>query len=445
MGRSGPGYISPTVQREAIQRWADYRHVEIVAWHVDEDESGGTQKRPGLRTAMERIQAKETDGLACWRLNRFARNVKDAIADVETIHAAGAHLACVQEDIDPTGPFGRFILTILLAVATLERDNAVAGFEEAKRRAVARGAYVSRTPWGYERNEDGTLSPHPERSRIVAEAFRITAADSLNAALTYLRQVAPERRWNATKVRRLISQRSYLGETRNGDLVQVDTHEPIVSRAIWEAAQTTPKARAPSGDFPLSGLLRCGTCGAAMTGGRGGRRALRTYRCSTGSTRTPCERGANVTASIAEEYVQAQARSLLEGFWARVSDPEADTLALLERTIIEAEAELDAFAADLTMRRALADRYHAHLTSRVEAVEKARDAYREQARQAQTALTIQADQVVDDWQLLSVALRHMFDAIIVRPGRGIRIEDRLTFVPAGVDGLSGESEPERSQ
>jgi hypothetical protein len=36
MGRGGPGYISPNVQREAIQRWADYRDVEIVAWHVDQ-------------------------------------------------------------------------------------------------------------------------------------------------------------------------------------------------------------------------------------------------------------------------------------------------------------------------------------------------------------------------------------------------------------------------
>ncbi len=81
MGRGGPGYISPNVQREAIQRWADYRNVEIVAWHVDEDESGGTQARPGLRAAMARIEAGETDGLACWRLNRFARNVGAAIAD----------------------------------------------------------------------------------------------------------------------------------------------------------------------------------------------------------------------------------------------------------------------------------------------------------------------------------------------------------------------------
>ena len=40
LGREGPGYISPDVQREAIERWAAYKDVEVDEWHVDEDWSG---------------------------------------------------------------------------------------------------------------------------------------------------------------------------------------------------------------------------------------------------------------------------------------------------------------------------------------------------------------------------------------------------------------------
>src|SRR5262249_12494644 len=98
-GREGPGYISPSVQRDAIQKWADYRGVEIVRWHQDEDESGGTQERPGLREAIARVESKDTDGIACAKLNRFARNVSAAIEDVKRIQAAGGSLAFVQEDI----------------------------------------------------------------------------------------------------------------------------------------------------------------------------------------------------------------------------------------------------------------------------------------------------------------------------------------------------------
>ena len=82
-GREGPSYMSPSIQREAIEAWANYRSVEIVAWHEDEDESGGTQQRPGLREAIRRIEAGETEGLACYRLNRFARNVGEATTDLD--------------------------------------------------------------------------------------------------------------------------------------------------------------------------------------------------------------------------------------------------------------------------------------------------------------------------------------------------------------------------
>jgi DNA invertase Pin-like site-specific DNA recombinase len=57
-------------------------------------------------------------------------------------------LAFVEEDIDPTGPFGSFILTVLLAVATLERDNMVAGWTTTKARATERGAKIGPTPFG---------------------------------------------------------------------------------------------------------------------------------------------------------------------------------------------------------------------------------------------------------------------------------------------------------
>ncbi|HEY5343505.1 MAG TPA: recombinase family protein, partial [Solirubrobacteraceae bacterium] len=155
MGREGPGYISPEVQREAIQRWADYRGVTIPVWETDEDESGGTQARPGLQRILERIDRGETDGIVCWRLNRFARNVAGAIGDVQRIQTSGGHIAFVEEDVDPTGPFGSFILTVLLAVATLERDNIVSGWKTAKARAMERGAKIGPTPLGYVRQPDG--------------------------------------------------------------------------------------------------------------------------------------------------------------------------------------------------------------------------------------------------------------------------------------------------
>jgi site-specific DNA recombinase len=436
MGRKGPGYISPSVQKEAIARWAEYRGVEIAAWHVDEDESGGTQDRPGLRTAIERIESGETEGIACWRLNRFARNVAGAIEDVKRIQGLGGHLAFVEEDIDPTGPFGSFILTVLLAVATLERDNMVAGWQTAKRRAIERGAKISPTPYGYERQEDGTLSLHPEQSEHVAEAYRIAAAQDVSAACGYLSEHAPERTWTTATVRRMLASRTYLGESRNGSTVNAEAHDPIVSRSQWEAAQREPRRRRAAAAFPLSGLARCATCGGALVGSRGGP-MIRTYRCAATQSRYKgerCPRPAFVNAESLEEYVREQLRSLLSQLDVEIGEETSEEARALEQTVLDAESELDAFAADITLRRALGDRYHEHLEARVQALERAKSAHREFAREVQVREQINAADLLnsDDPLILPELLRGILAAVDVEPGRG-KLPDRVVLVPVGDD------------
>lgn len=128
-GREGASYISPDHQREHIESWAKFQDVEIAHWEIDEDQSGGTQDRPGFRRIMARIQAHEIDGIVCWKLHRFARNVAGAICDVEAIQNVGAHLACVDDQIDPTGPFGNFVLTVMLAIGGGEVQTEVVGNE----------------------------------------------------------------------------------------------------------------------------------------------------------------------------------------------------------------------------------------------------------------------------------------------------------------------------
>jgi site-specific DNA recombinase len=431
-GRSGPAYVSPSVQKDAIQRWADFRGVEIAAWHVDEDESGGTQNRPGLLEAMRRIEAGETDGLACWRLNRFARNVSGAIEDVKRIQAAGGQLALVEEQIDPTGPFGQFLLTVLLAVATLERDNAVANFEESKRRAMQRGAYVSRTPYGYERQDDGTLTPHPEQAQHVQEAFRLAATRGLQPARDYLTEHALERVWTLTTVRRLLSKRSYLGEMRIGDAVS-NTVPALVSRAVWEAAQHGKQRRSKPAVFPLSGVAVCGTCGNPLVGGRGGRDNLRTYRCSASLGLfhgEKCKAPTIVTAHLLEGYVRQQLVELAGALTAHVGDTDPVALSLAEHAVIEAEAELDAFAADLTLRRALGARYHDHLESRLDALSDAQRRYRELAQQSHRVHVIPAAEVIESAtpQELAELVRRGFEKVTVAKGRG-RLEGRVRLIP----------------
>lgn len=328
------------------------------------------------------------------------------------------------------------VYTILLAVSEAFLENVKAGWREAKSRAVERGAVISRTPFGYTRSGNGTLHPDDEIGPIVTKAFELAARRGFADTLAYLAQAAPERRWTTTKVRRLLSNRVYLGETRHGAQVKRCTHEALTTRTVWEAAQSLPAPRASRDDFPLSGVLRC-TCGAPMVGGRGGK-GQRTYRCAAslkGWTGTPCPTGCVVTAERVETYALEVAQDLLAGITATIVDaraqsPDLDALELAER---EARAELEAFASDLTMRRALGDTYHAHLLEREAAVTGASEAYREACKIAEgERVMYTADDLTDDPATMAAFLGGLYE-IRVRPGRGLKIDDRVRFVPLDAD------------
>jgi len=441
LGREGAAYISPTVQREAIQRWADYRQITVAEWHTDEDESGGTQNRPGLKAALHRVETGETGGLACWRLNRFARNVSEALRDVQRIRQAGGVLACVEEDIDPTGPFGEFILTVLLAVGALELNNVKASWETAKTRAVGRGAKISRTPYGYQRQDDGTLQPDPAQAPIVAEAFHRARDHGLHATIDYLTETVPQRTWTTTTVRRLLGLRAYLGEQSYGDLHNPAGHPPLIDRLTFELAQPgeTVKRRG-RGRYPLSGLARCGSCGHHMVGGRGGPN-IRMYRCGaavSGYRGVMCTMPALITADSLEEHVTGRLARAFAGTTFEGGGDEGGDLAPVQRAVDEAEAELAVFASDTHARRLLGEQgWTVALEARAAARDRARTELREEVERLRPAARVVPD--VEDWAGLDAdslghVLRGAFSAVVVRRGRG-PVGERVTI-------LSHDAEPE---
>jgi DNA invertase Pin-like site-specific DNA recombinase len=157
-GREGESFISPDVQREQIEAWAKLRGVEVADWHKDLDKSGGKLRRPGLDTLLERIEAGDTCGVIVAKLDRLSRlGVADALKLVERITGAGGTIAAIDLGIDPTTPFGEFGMTIMLALARMERRRISDSWAVAQTRALERGAVISPTPFGYTREPDGRL------------------------------------------------------------------------------------------------------------------------------------------------------------------------------------------------------------------------------------------------------------------------------------------------
>lgn len=325
-------YITEAVQREKIEAWARLRDVRIIWAPTDRDQSGSRLDRPGFEWAMTKIAAGEADGIVVAAIDRLSRaDVADALMIVRQImDDHKGTVAAVDLGIDPTTEVGEMLLTVLLALARMQWRRYQAAWETAKTRAIQRGAHVGPTPLGYVRGEDARLVPDPKTAPVVQDGFRIAAAKGLHAATEHFRSSRAtrsfrhprrgngthERYWDAQAVKRIVANRVYLGEIRYGKAPpNTEAHEPLVdlatwTKANWRLAEGSVRVSAPA-SYPLSGVVRCASCGDPMSGNRLGSGQL-AYRCRRNhhqhtrrGDQPACEAPAIALARPLEEYVQA--------------------------------------------------------------------------------------------------------------------------------------------
>lgn len=83
--------------------------------------SGISRKRPGLDALLDAVQSG--DEVLIWKLDRLGRSARDLLDIAERLKAQGVTIRSIMDGIDTSGTLGGFILTILSAVAELEREN----------------------------------------------------------------------------------------------------------------------------------------------------------------------------------------------------------------------------------------------------------------------------------------------------------------------------------
>ena len=172
-GREGDGFISPEVQRQRIQGWADANGVGIVAWWEEIDASGAKRDRPMFQEALASCERGETGGIVVAKLDRFARSAVDALESIKRLNDAGARLVSVEDGFDGSTAMGRFAIGILTLIAELELERIRDSWSTAVTEAVGRGIHISaRVPTGYARNEERRLVPVEPAASAIREVFR---------------------------------------------------------------------------------------------------------------------------------------------------------------------------------------------------------------------------------------------------------------------------------
>jgi len=456
-GREGEGYISPAVQREAIEAYARELGGVIVAWHDDQDFSGGNTSRPGFQSMLARLLAGESDGIIVMKIDRFSRSTADGLAIVKEILDRDQVFAACHERIDPKTKEGRYMLRQFLSNAEYFLDQITESWDTAKARAIANGKHIGPTPVGYLKVEPvpskpthispvdaaasggstvpGMLVPRPVYGPAITELFvRAATGRYGDTALARWMTEAAAREggaaWNPSEVRRWLRGRVYLGEVKYGSLVNTDAHAALTTPKLWKRCQREPceQRRAPS-PFLLKGLIRCAACRYAMggqtNGGADGDTPI--YGCRRGSR--GCPSPSVIVAKRIEGFVLAEVEARQHGLLLGQFDVDVEDEKAIESFDLAAE-EVDTFVADVGARRLMGEiTWQEGLRTRVAERERllpARDTALVRMRSRQLAeISVQDLERHALRDLLAGMIQHV---LIRRGGRGAGADERALII-----------------
>ena len=119
------GY-SLDAQKSRMKAYAEFNDYEIVGEYEDAGKSGKSiEGRIQFNQMMEDIKSGK-DGVSyvlVFKLSRFGRNAADVLSTLQVMQDFGVNLICVEDRIDSSKDAGKLMISVLSAVAEIEREN----------------------------------------------------------------------------------------------------------------------------------------------------------------------------------------------------------------------------------------------------------------------------------------------------------------------------------
>jgi len=302
-GMQVEGY-SLDAQLASIERYAKAYDYEIVKIYKDEGKSGkSVEDREDFIRMFEDIETEaiNVDYVMVFKLSRFGRNTADVMTYLQRLQDNGVNLVCVEDHLNSEYGAGKMMITVLSAVAEIERVNILEQTMAGRRQKAEEGKWNGGfPPYGYSLGEDDILQLNEEEAKAVRIIYDKYVNDGMgfNSIAKYLNRQGISKiprkngtltQWSAKLVKDIIDNPVYKGyiaygrrtkekvkgtsneyrTVRQDDyIVAKGKHEPIISEELWDEAHelrlktgvASPSSIGRNRIHLLSGILRCPEC-----------------------------------------------------------------------------------------------------------------------------------------------------------------------------------------
>lgn len=269
--------FSLSAQLTELNRYCDREGIEVYKSYIDEGISGTLEARPEFQAMISDAEKKLFDIILVHKYDRFARNVELSQKVKKQLKKSGVALISITEPLEDS-PMGFFVGGLHELMAEYYSRNLGKESKKGHIERARQGFHNGSVPYGYKRDDKGSMVINEEQAKIVREIFHkynYEGYGSTKIAL-WLNEIgiptAVEGRWAHQPINHMLKNVKYIGKIYYDGVVYPGKHEPIISEEEFNLSQRFMKERTWTrelrgsnyGKFLLVGMLKCGNCHKSM-------------------------------------------------------------------------------------------------------------------------------------------------------------------------------------
>ena len=316
-------YSSDNQREESIEgqmrdcmQYAEYNDMQVVGSYIDRALSAKTDNRPNFQKMIKDSAKRLFDVIIVWKLDRFARNRFDSAYYKNVLKKNGVRVVSAKESISE-GAEGIILESVLEGYAEYYSvelaEKVTRGMTDNALKAMSNGGI---TPLGYYLDDEQRLQIDESKAPFVREIFQryadgemiktiIADMNARGVGMTVRMKKKPGKKpytkpLGYNNVRRMLSNRKYIGEYRFKDIVIEGAIPAIIDKDLFEKVQKRIEVntRAPAlhkaeDEYLLTTHLFCGKCKAMMIGDSGtGKKGTvyHYYKCANAKKTHSCDK-----------------------------------------------------------------------------------------------------------------------------------------------------------
>lgn len=316
-------YSSDNQREESIEgqlrdcnEYAKYNDITVVGSYIDRGLSAKTDNRPNFQKMIKDSAKRLFDVIIVWKLDRFARNRFDSAYYKNVLKKNGVRVVSAKESISE-GAEGIILESVLEGYAeyySVELGEKVnRGMTDNALKCLYNGSIV---PLGYYVDDEQHLQIDERNAPFVREIFqRFADGEMIKSIIADMNargvgitvsnkkksgRKAYTRPLGYNNVRRMLSNRKYIGEYKFKDIVIENGIPAIIEKGLFEKVQKriATNTRAPAihkakEEYLLSTKLFCGKCQAMMLGESGTSKTGKIYnyyKCANAKKTHNCDK-----------------------------------------------------------------------------------------------------------------------------------------------------------